>query len=100
MRLLWTLLKIVVALCLVIPVSIIVMATVLGLFGAFLGLAILTLRLAVAGLVVFGLFKLATTLFGGSRSRPRPVEVKPLPPIDPYYAAAKRELDRELGEAR
>ena len=33
MRLLWTLVKVVLALALVIPVSIIVMATVLGVFG-------------------------------------------------------------------
>jgi hypothetical protein len=98
MRLLWTLLKVVIALVLVIPVSIIVLATALGLFGALLGLAVLTLRLAVVGLICWGVFRLATSLFGGS-SRSRPNEVRELPPVDPHYEAAMRELDRELGEA-
>ena len=99
MRLLWTLLKLVIALALVIPVSIIVLATALGLFGALLGLAVLTLRLAVICLIARGLFRLGTRLFGGSASRSRPNEVRELPPVDPHYEAAMRELDRELGEA-
>jgi hypothetical protein len=99
MRLLWTLLKIVLALALVIPVSIIVFATVLGLFGALLGLAVLTLRLGVIGLIAWGVFRLATSLFGGSASRSRSNAVRELPPVDPHYEAAMRELDRELGEA-
>jgi hypothetical protein len=97
MRLLWTLLKVVIALVLVIPVSIIVLATALGLFGALLALAVVTLKLAVIGLIAWGVFRLATSLFGGSASRSRPNEVKELPPVDPHYEAAMRELDRELG---
>lgn len=100
MRLLWTLLKVVIALCLVIPISIIVLATVLGVFGALLGLAFLALRVAVVGLIAYGVFRLATALFRGSGTRSQPAEVKPLPLVDPYYEAAKRELDRELGEVR
>jgi hypothetical protein len=98
MRLLWTLVKVVIALALVIPVSIIVLATALGLFGALLGLAILTLRLAVFGLIAWGVFRLGVTLFGASASRSRPNEVRQLPPVDPHYEEAMRELDRELGE--
>ena|SRR5881398_1221629 len=97
MRVLWTLLKIALAICLVIPVSIIILATVLGLFGALLGLAILALRIAVIGLIGWGVFRLATGLFGGSPRRSRPSEVKSLPKVDPHYEAAMRELDRELG---
>jgi len=96
MRVLWTLVKVVIALALVIPVGIIALATVLGVFGALLGLAFLALRLAVAGLIVFGVVKLGIFLLGGSRKKAAP-EVKALPPVDPYYEAAKRELDRELG---
>jgi len=99
MRLLWTLLKVVLALLLVLPVTIIVLATVLGLFGALLGLAILALRLAVVGLVAWGVFKLITTLMRGSKPRPVRDEVKPLPAPDPYYEAAMRELDRDMGHA-
>jgi type VI protein secretion system component VasK len=96
MRLLWTLVKVVIALALVIPVSIIVLATALGVFGALLGLAILALRLAVVGLLCLGAFRLVTWLMNGA---PRHSEIKQLPPVDPHYEAAMRELDRELGEA-
>ncbi|HEU4993831.1 MAG TPA: hypothetical protein VFT29_03395 [Gemmatimonadaceae bacterium] len=100
MRLLWTLLKIVVALCLVIPISIIVLATALGIFGALLGLAILALRVAIIGLIGYGVFRLGAWLLRDSKPRPQPVEVKPLPRVDPHYEAAMRELDRELGEIK
>lgn len=99
MRLLWTLMKVALALVLVIPVCIIVLATALGLFGALLGLAIMALRLAVIGLIAYGAFRLLAGLFGGKRSS-RSEPVMSLPPVDPYYEAAKRELDRELGEVR
>ena len=99
MRLLWTFVKVIVGLAIIIPLSLIILATALGIFGALVGLAFLVLRLAIVGLVVFGAFKLLAALFGGSR-KDAPVEpVKALPPVDPYYEAAKRELDRELGHA-
>jgi hypothetical protein len=98
MRLLWTLLKVVIALVLVIPVSIIVLATVLGVFGALLGLAILALKLAVVGLLCWGAFRLVGGLMRGPA--PHRNEIKPLPAVDPHYEAAMRELDRELGEVR
>ena len=96
MKVLWAVLKVALALALVIPVSIIVLATALSIFGALLGLAILVLKVAVAGLIVWGVFRLARALFGNRSARPAPSEVRQLPAIDPYYEAAKRELDREL----
>ena len=100
MRLLWTLLKVVIVLALVIPASIIVLGMVLGLFGALLGLAIMALRIAVVGLIGYGVIRLGMRLFRGRRPTPRPraEPIKELPPVDPYYNAAMRELDRELGE--
>lgn len=100
MRLLWTLVKLTIALALVIPVSIIVLATALGLFGAILGLAFLTLRLAVVGLICWGVFRLASVLLRGRAWPSEPTVVKELPPVDPHYEAAMRELDRELGVSR
>jgi hypothetical protein len=102
MKVLWTLVKVALVLVLVIPVAIIVLATVLGVFGALLGLAILTLRLAIVGLIAWGAFRLVSYLVRGSR-RPTASEpaafkaVATLPPRDPHYEAAMRELDRELG---
>lgn len=97
MRLLWTLLKVILALALVLPVTIIVLATVLGVFGALLGLAFLALRLAVVGLIAWGAFKLVAGLMRGSKARSPRDEVKSLPAPDPYYEAAMRELDRDIG---
>jgi len=97
MRVLWTVLKVVLALALVVPISIIVLSTALGLLGALLGMAILTLRLAVFGLVIWGVFRLGVAIFGGSRYTPDMVKL-PSPPVDPYYESAKRELDREMGD--
>ena len=100
MRVLGTILKMALALALVVPVSIIVLATALSIFGALLGLAILALKIAVGGLIAWGMFRLARALLGGRREQSPPpdsVAVRQLPAIDPYYEAAKRELDRELG---
>lgn len=99
MRFLWSVLKVTLALALVIPVAIIVLATALSVFGALLGLAILVLKVAVAGLIVWGVFRLAAAVFGRRSSPPVSPEVQQLPPVDPYYEAARRELDRELGHA-
>ncbi len=99
MRVLWTIVKVALALALVIPVSIIVLATVLSVFGALLGLAILVLKVAVAGVVVWGMFRLLRALMGRGSARPEASPVRQLPAADPYYEAAKRELDRELGHA-
>lgn len=97
MRLLWTLLKVVIALALVLPISIIVLATVLGLFASLLGLAVLGLRLAVIGLLGWGAYRFIRWVARGSTPHPPQREVTPLPKVDPHYEAAMRELDRELG---
>lgn len=101
MRVLWTFLKVVLALALLVPISIIVLSTALGLLGALLGLAFFTLRIAVVALVIWGVFRLGVALFGGRRTAPDIVKLPstPLPPVDPYYEAAKRELDNHLGES-
>lgn len=98
MRTLWKLLKVVVVLAVAVPLSIIALALALGVLGALMGIAILTLKLAVAGLVVWGLFRLAGSLLCGSTSRRKRDEIRRLPPVDPYYEAAMRDLDRHLGE--
>jgi hypothetical protein len=98
MKVLWTLLKIVIALALVIPLSIIVLATALGILGALVGVAILALKLAVFGLVGLGVFRLITRLVRGAANGKRRNTVTELPPADPHYEAAMRELDRELGQ--
>ena len=95
MKLLWGLFKIVIVLCLAIPISIIVLATALGLLGALVGFAILALKVAVVALVGWGVFRVVTHLLGGpAKGENRTVQ---LPPVDPHYEAAMRELDQELG---
>jgi hypothetical protein len=95
---LWKLVKIVIALAVVVPLSIIALAVSLGVLGALMGLAILTLKLAFAGLVGWALFRLAASLLRGPTPPPKAAEIRRLPPADPYYEAAMRELDRDLGE--
>ncbi len=97
MRMLWTMVKVVVVLALVIPVGIIAMALALGIFGAVLGIAMLALRLAIVGLVAYGAFKLIARLVRGPTPRPQPAAPSALPPVDPYYQAAMRELDTDIG---
>lgn len=100
MRILWGILKVIVGLAIAIPVGILVLALTFGVLGALLGLAILMLRLAVVGLVGYGLYRVGRALFGSSRRKPAP-PVRELPPVDPYYEAAMRELDAEFrGSAR
>ena len=99
MKLLWKLVKVVVALALAIPLSIIVLATALGVLGGLIGLAFLVLKLAVVCFLAWGVFRLVAGLMGGRAPRPKPNQAKALPPADPYYDAAMRELDRELGNA-
>ncbi len=97
MRIIWTLLKVVIALAIAIPLAIFVFATTLGVLGALIGLAFVALKLAIFALVVLGAFKLLSRLF---RSRPDPAapSARALPPVDPHYDAAMRELEIELGE--
>ena len=101
MKVLWTLLKVVIGLLVAIPVSIIVLATALGILGALVGVAILMLKLVVYGLVGWAAFRLIARLLRGPSCdrRKRVIAELPLSPADPYYDAAMRELDRELGPA-
>jgi len=99
MRTLWKVVKIVIALAIAVPLSIIVLAVALGILGALMGIAVLTLKLAVAGLVCWGMIRLVRFLLRGSPA-PTRREADRLPPADPYYDVAMRELDRELGEVR
>ena len=100
MRPLWTLVKVALAIVIGIPVAIILFATALGIFGALLGLAIMTLKLAVVGLLAWGMCRLLAHSFGSEKPAAAPVEPVALPPRDPHYEAALRELDRELGVTR
>jgi hypothetical protein len=97
MRILWTIVKLVIALIVVVPISIIVLAVTLGLFGAVVGLAFLSLKLAFIGLLAWGLFRIAGSLIGGRVGGAQSAATPELPPPDPHYEAAMRELDRELG---
>ena len=96
MRVIWTLLKVVIGLALVIPIAIIALATALGILGALIGMAVLSLKIAVLALIGYGAFRLVAHLLGGSARSP-PKRTETLPPVDPHYEAAMRELDRELG---
>ena len=99
MKVLWTLLKVVIGLVVAIPLSIIVLATALGILGALVGLAMLTLKLVVVGLVGWAAFRLIARLVRGPCREMRKSRIAELPPADPYYEAAMRELDRELRPA-
>ena len=101
MRVLWTLLKVVIGLLVVVPVSIIVLATALGILGALVGLAVLALKLVVFGLICWAAFRLIGRLVCGPSRAGRKSQIAELPPapVDPHYEAAMRELDRELGHA-
>lgn len=100
MRLLWGVLKVLLVLALIVPLSIVALATALGIFGALVGLAFFALRIAVAGLVVWGVYRLAKAIFSGGSQNSVLAETRYLPPVDPHYEAAIRELDRELGDQR
>lgn len=95
MRILWKLLKAIVALAIAVPLFIVVLVTTLGVLGTVLGLSIVVLKLACLGLVGYGLFRLASHVFA-PEPKPKPVVVRELPARDLYYEAAMRELDSEL----
>lgn len=100
MRLFWSLVKVGIVLAIGVPLAFIVLATTFGILGAVLGLAFLVLRVAVVCAIVWLLFRIAFGLLGGGsggRKKESRVEtLKPLPPVDPHYEAALRELDREF----
>lgn len=98
MRILWTLLKVIVGLAIVIPLGIIGLALVLGILGSLFGLAVLTLKLACVGLVGYGLYRVARFFFSPS-AKPTTPSVHELPKPDRYYEEAMRELDTYMGGA-
>lgn len=97
MRVVRTLLKVIIGLAIAIPLAIVVFAATLGVLGAMIGIAVVALKLAIFALIGLGVFRLATRLFGSKPERSEPV-ARRLPPADPYYDAAMRELSAELGE--
>lgn len=94
MRLLWTLVKVMVGLAIAIPVGLALMALAFGTFAVLIGLLTLAVRIAVFGLVGYGVYRLARAFFAPDRG---PAPAASLPSPDPYYAAAMRELDAEIG---
>ena len=96
MRILWTLFKVIVGLAIAIPVGILVLGLTFGVVGALLGLAIVALKIAVIGFVGYGLYRLARLVFDPA-PRKTASSIRELPLVDPYYEAAVRELDAELG---
>jgi hypothetical protein len=96
MKMLWTFVKVVLVLCLAIPVSFFVLTTAIGILGALVGLAALAIRLAIVGVVVWGAYRLIKALVGGRSETTRPREIA-MPRVDPYYEAAVKEVDRDIG---
>ena len=108
MRILWTLVKIVIGLAIAIPLGILTLALTLGVLGTLFGLAMLALKLACIALVGYGAFRILRGVVGRSprrraprdrASRDRASVARELPAPDPYYRAAMRELDAELGHS-
>ena len=64
------------------------------------GLFKLTLKFALVALVGLGVFKLGRRLFGSTPPRYAKPVTEQLPPADPYYESAMRELDGEFGRSR
>ncbi len=94
MRIFWTLLKVVITLAVAIPLGLLALALTVGVVGTLLGLAIVALKLACIALVGYGVYRVARSLFAPA---PKPPRAGELPAADPYYTAAMRELDSELG---
>ena len=95
MRVLWTLLKVIITLAVAIPLGLLALALTVGVVGTLLGLAIAALKLACIAGAAYGLYRVARHVIAHA---PNPQRVRELPPpADPYYTAAMRELDSELG---
>jgi hypothetical protein len=94
MRILWTLFKIIVGLALAVAAGAVAMVLLAGVLGTMIGLAALAIRLAVFGLIGYGIYRVARFVFGSS---PKPAPpVRELPAVDPYYEAAVREVDAHI----
>jgi len=98
MRVLWTLLKVIIGLAIAIPVAFLALALTAGLVGTLVALAVIAFKLAIVGAIGYGLFRLARAVLAPSRNvPPPPIREVSAPTRDPYYEAAVRELDAELG---
>jgi hypothetical protein len=97
MRIFWTLFKVILGLAIAIPLGIMALALTAGLVGTLVALAMMALRLAVIALVGYGVFRVARLMFGSRPRRTVPRVPELPPPVDPYYEAAMRELDAEMG---
>jgi hypothetical protein len=97
MRILWTLFKVILGLAIAIPVGILALALVAGVVGTLVGLAIVALKLACIALVGYGLFRVARFVFAPARKISPAPAVRGISAADPYYEAAMRDLDAELG---
>ena len=98
MRVVWTLLKVIIGLAIAIPVAFLALALTAGLVGTLIALAVIALKLAIVGAIGYGLFRLARAVLAPSRNvPPAPIRELSTPARDPYYEAAVRELDAELG---
>ena len=96
MRILWTLLKVIIGLAIAVPLGIVALVFALGILGSLLGLALLVLKVAVIGVVGYGVFR-AMRYFFAPAPKPTTAPPRELPLPDPYYQAAMRELDKEMG---
>jgi threonine/homoserine/homoserine lactone efflux protein len=96
MRILWTLLKVIIGLAIAIPLGILALALTVGVVGTVVGLAFLVLKLAVVGFLGYGAFRLLRGMLVSTPKVAAPA-IRELPGSDPYYDAAMRELDRDLG---
>jgi hypothetical protein len=98
MRILWTFLKVILALMVGIPLVIIGLGLTIGVLGMVFGLAIIALKLVFVGLLAYGAVQLGRRLFGSKAPAAAPPR-QLAEPRDPYYDAAMRELNVELGRA-
>ena len=96
MRILWTFIKVIVGLAIAIPVGFFVLALAAGVLGALVGLAFFALKLACIGLAGYAIYRVARRFFAPAPKPAAPVH-RELAPADPYYEAAMRELNSDLG---
>jgi hypothetical protein len=97
MRILWTLLKIIIALVIAIPLGILALGAGVAILGTLLGLALLALKVACVGFIGYGLFRVARYFLFGPAPTPNAERVRELPSPDHYYQAAMREVDAHIG---
>jgi hypothetical protein len=98
MRVLWTLLKVIIGLAIAIPVGLLALALTAGLVGTLFAIVVIAIKLAIVGAIGYGLYRLARAMFAPSHKAPAaPIRELSAPAPDPYYDAAMRELDAEMG---